>query len=315
MVCEKNSVVDFKSGNICAVKIENTELFDVRKTFDCGQCFRFDEVCDSIHEVEYAGLALGKYISIAQDGNNIILYNTTVREYEKVWKKYLCLDMDYKKINNNILSLSDNKNLLSAMEKASGIRILGQDGWECLCSFIVSQNNNIPRIKKLIASLCSECDSDREDRFRLLEFMDGHISEVHKTLPGAFSPFPSPEHVRRLGQNRLSELKFGFRSKYIDCAADFVSTGKINLNDLYSKKTLDCMNTLCEIKGVGPKVALCTLLFGFGHLDAFPVDVWIKRVLEKYFDKSFSSDMLGDYAGVAQQYLFYYERYLDGEEK
>lgn len=313
MVCEKFSATAFRSGAVDAVKIENTELFDVRKTFDCGQCFRFDEVYDSMHEVEYAGFALGKYISVAQDGDSIIIYNINLNEYEKIFRKYLSLNIDYKKINDDILSRSDNKNLRSAVEKGSGIRILNQDGWESLCSFIVSQNNNIPRIKKLIAALCGECDHEKETRLSSLKHMEGHISEVHRGLNGAFSPFPTPRQVGLLGQSRLSELKFGFRSKYIDCAADYVGTGKICLDELYFKKTSECMDMLCEIKGVGPKVALCSLLFGFGHLDAFPVDVWIKKVIEKYFDKNFSPDMLGAYAGVAQQYLFYYERYLDGD--
>ena len=313
MVCEKTSVSEFTSDGVTGVKIENVPLFDVNKIFDCGQCFRFDPVENSRHQAEFLGYALDKYISVAQDGECVYIYNTSIDEYESKWKSYLAADTDYGQINEDILSLSDNENLKSAVKKSSGIRILRQDGWEALCSFIISQNNNIPRIKKLIAALCAECDEDPEQAARLKENMGPHMSSVHKNLPGALSPFPSPERVKSLGTDVLLALKFGFRAKYLYDTSCRVCDRYIDLESLYEEDTEKCVEQLCSLRGVGPKVASCTLLFGFGHLDAFPIDVWIKKVLEKYFDKTFSPSSLGRYAGVAQQYLFYYERYLDGD--
>ena len=118
-----------------------------------------------------------------------------------------------------------------------------------------------------------------------------------------------------LGIDGLAALKTGFRAKYIFDAATKVSSGELSLSDIYgSSTTAGAAERLCTIKGVGPKVAACALLFGFGRFDAFPIDVWIKRVIEKYFSEGFSADDLGGYAGIAQQYLFYYERYLGGEK-
>ncbi len=310
MLMQKICAEEFLRGDISVVKIDGLELFDINKSFDCGQCFRFDKVEGSAHEVEFAGVAHGKYVSFAQDGDTLYIYNSTLEEYENKWKSYLSLDVDYSQINSDILSLSSNPSLARAVEKSSGIRILRQESWEALCSFIISQNNNIPRIKKLISSLC-EATSNGKD---LAENMQGHIPSAHRENKGNFAPFPSPEQVLSLGIDGLRSLKMGFRARYVYDAASRVSSGEISLcsiRDFESAK--DAADELCKIQGVGPKVAACALLFGFDRLDAFPVDVWIKRVLEKYFDDSFSPDELGKYAGVAQQYLFYYERYTGGD--
>lgn len=292
-------------GGVSAVKIENVKLFDVAKAFDCGQCFRFDPVTDTKHEAEYAGCAYGKYISVAQDGNTLYIYNITLEEYETIWKEFLGLDRDYNAINSEILSLSKNPALADAVEKAGGIRILKQNQWEAVCSFIISQNNNIPRIKKLVAALCRAC-GDKTD----VSVMEGHIANAHKAAEGHFYSFPSPEKVLALGISGLAELKTGFRAKYIFDAAEKMSNGEIDLDFLANSETNDCVKHLCTVKGIGPKVASCALLFGFAKLDAFPIDVWIKKVMAKYFDENFDPATLGQYAGIAQQYLFYYERYL-----
>lgn len=290
------------------VKIQGVEQFSVKKTFDCGQCFRFDEVLDSKHECEYAGMAHGKYISFAEDGDTLYIYNSTLEEYENIWESFLSLDKNYREIDQSILSLSSNPSLADAINISSGIRILRQDKWEALCSFIISQNNNIPRIKKLVSALSYACDSEK---CGAPENMRGHIADAHKNLDGSFSPFPLPDKVAALGIDGLAALKVGFRAKYIFDAASKVMLGEIDLENIEKlDSTLECSNILCKIKGVGVKVAACTLLFGFNRLDSFPIDVWIKRVIEKYFDKDFTPESLGEYAGVAQQYLFYYERYI-----
>ncbi len=309
MVNTASTVSAHKENGINVVKLCGIELFDVRKVFDCGQCFRFDEVLGSRHEVEFAGVALGKYISIAQDGNTIYIYNATAEEYESVWERFLGLDRDYGDINDNILALSDNPALADAVDRASGIRILHQDAWEAICSFIISQNNNIPRIKKLVAAICHEC-GERVD----LSGMDEHIADAHKVHEGNFYSFPTPKSLIELGIPGLAALKTGFRAKYIFDAAQKICSGEIDPDLIEEMSTTDAVNYLCSVKGIGPKVASCALLFGFAKLDAFPIDVWIKKVIAKYFDSDFEPESLGQYAGIAQQYLFYYERYLQSQE-
>lgn len=312
MINQTICVSEINLGNLSAVKLEGVENFSVRKTFDCGQCFRFDEVLDSIHECEFAGVADGKYISFAQDGDTFYIYNSTIEDYRKIWESFLSLDTDYNNINESILSLSDNVSLRDAVNLSSGIRILRQDRWEAICSFIISQNNNIPRIKKLVSALCYACDENKSEP---PENMKGHIADAHIDIKGSFSPFPAADKVKELGVDGLFSLKTGFRAKYIYDAAQKVADGELCLDEIDTSMSLEkCSDILCSVKGVGPKVAACALLFGFGKLDAFPVDVWIKRVIQKYFDESFDPKNLGEYAGVAQQYLFYFERYLQNKE-
>ena len=296
---------------INAVKLDSVELFDVRRVFDCGQCFRFDPVTHSHHEVEFAGCAFGKYISVAQDGDTVYIYNATLDEFESVWKRFLGLDRDYAEINASILSLSQNPTLADAVSTSSGIRILKQDEWESICSFIISQNNNIPRIKKLVAALSERC-GDRID----VSFMQCHVADAHKRDDLCVFSFPAPDKVASLGLEELAALKVGFRAKYILDAAEKMSRGEIDIESLTSlPDTQECVKLLCSVKGIGPKVASCALLFGFARLDAFPIDVWIKKVMAKYFDEDFDPASLGAYAGIAQQYLFYYERYLISDQK
>ncbi len=311
MVIEKIYAEQRYEGTLPVVATALPALFDINKIFDCGQSFRFDRVENSRHEVEFAGIAHGKYVSFAADGDTLYIYNSTVEEYEGIWKNYLALDENYEEINAEILSLSSNKSLGDAIERSCGIRILRQEAWEALCSFIISQNNNIPRIKKLIAALCLATHGGEG----LAEGMQGHIAQAHSECGGNFASFPTPHEVLSLGVEGLRDLKMGFRAKYIYDAAQKVVSGEVDLDFVRNAdSTAKAESHLLQISGVGPKVAACALLFGFNRLDAFPVDVWIKRVIEKYFDEGFSPATLGKYAGIAQQYLFYYERYLDGGE-
>lgn len=283
-----------KEGDVYAVEVSGRDLPDPDKTFDCGQCFRFEKVNNSRHESEWQGAAYGRQVSFAKDGDKLYVYNSTEEEFAHIWRRYLDLDTDYFAIDKDILSRSDSDALKTAVSYGHGIRILRQEPWEALCSFIISQNNNIPRIKKIIKALCEKSG----------ERIDG---------TDEFS-FPSAEAVKNLGADGLFELKTGFRAKYIYDAASRVSAGDVDLLNVFNMPTSAASETLCKIKGVGPKVAACALLFGFGKYDAFPVDVWIKKAIEKYFPGEFDPKKLGPYAGVAQQYLFYYERYLGGQK-
>lgn len=298
-----------RENKISAVCLSDVEYFSPELVFDCGQSFRFERVNSSRHECEFSGVAHGKIISVAKDGRDLYIYNTTEEEFDSLWLKYFALDRDYDAINTSILSLSQNPALRDAVDKSSGIRILKQDAWETLCSFIISQNNNIPRIKSLISALCAKCGDECDT-----SGMENHISEAHTTVAGGHHAFPSPDKVAALGIDGLRALKVGFRAKYIYDAATRVSSGVTRLDEIETMETRLAIDELCKICGVGPKVASCALLFGHSKLDAFPVDVWIKKVLEKYFDPEFSPESLGEFAGVAQQYLFYYERYLQNSK-
>lgn len=291
-----------------STKISGLQRFDIDKIFDCGQCFRFDKVNNSNHQKEYSGIAFGKFVSFAQDGDELTIYNSTYGEYERIWKHYLGIDIDYEAIENDILSRSSNTSLYEAVKYGRGIRILSQEPWEAICSFIISQNNNIPRIKKIIEALSKECG----DPVALPEAYEKHLSGI-----SSLHSFPTPEAIMELGVDGLFALKTGFRAKYIYDAAEKVISGELDYELLHNLPTNAALSELCKVKGIGPKVASCALLFGFEKHDAFPIDVWIKKVIAKYFTddiSSFDPNTLGKYAGIAQQYLFYYERY-GGYEK
>lgn len=286
-------------GLLPFVRVRYNGAYDLDKTLDCGQAFRWERVADSKHESEWIGAALGELISIARDGDELIIYNVTKESFEEKWCNYFALDENYEAIDRELLENCQNPDFIKALECGKGIRILHQDPWETLCSFIISQNNNIPRIKKIIESLS----------VALGTAIDGHLMQEHGAKGRTFYSFPSAKTVFFAGEELIFSLKTGFRAKYIIDAAQKWHTGEINADELKKKEKLeDALSYLCEIKGVGLKVASCALLFGFDRLDPFPVDVWMRRVLDKYFEPDFSPATFGRYAGVAQQYLFDYER-------
>ena len=294
-------IESFYDGEVPALKICGADV-DVGKTFDCGQSFRFEKVEGSRHECEYSGVAFGRFVSFANDGDVLYVYNSDERDFFDIWHGYLGLDEDYNAIASDILSRSDSPALKNAVEFGRGIHILRQEYWETLCSFIISQNNNIPRIKKIVSSLC--------------ESIGGAIDTKNMMSHGAKAveyAFPDAKTVEKFGVDNLFALKTGFRAKYIYDASKKISDGELILSDVADKPLDEAAELLCSVKGVGPKVAACSLLFGFGRNEAFPIDVWIKRAIEKYFPGEFDAARLGPYAGIAQQYLFYYERYLGGE--
>lgn len=270
--------------------------FSVFRTFDCGQCFRFDSVEDSNYKCEFSGVARGRKIGFAQNKEGELYIIGAGEGDFPMWAHYLALDADYSAVNASIFSgVSDERDrgvIVKAAEASKGIRILRQNRWEALCSFIVSQNNNIPRIKKIISAMCEKYGTD---------------------IGGAFD-FPTPEVLFDAGEEAIFALKTGFRAKYIFDAAGKVASGELNLDDVAAAQSYEeADRLLTSVKGVGAKVSACTLLFGFERYDAFPVDVWIKRVLQKHFPENFDWHCFGKYAGIAQQYLFYFERYLGGE--
>lgn len=272
----------FSEKNNIIVRAHN---FDLDQIFGCGQCFRFEKK-DGV----YTGVALGKQLSLKQDGDTVILYNTTPEEFEGKWKSYFDLDRDYAAI---IRELSFDKRIRTAVEKTGGIRILRQDGWETLCSFIISQNNNIPRIKKIIASLCVL---------------------LGEAIGDSVYTFPTAQKIAEAGVMALAPINSGYRAGYIYDAAKKVSEGVVDLETLPKLSYPEAKEKIKTIKGVGDKVADCALLFGFGFYEAFPKDVWVKRVIQNYYGADFTPEYFGKYAGIAQQYLFYYERNFSKKE-
>lgn len=266
-----------RDGNVI---IEGVSHFDLRQTFDCGQAFRWSEKDSNT----WTGVVNNKTADIGYVDGKIVIYNSNLQEYDSFWRSYLDIDRDYGEI---IDIISSNDILKQAAGQNSGIRILKQDRWEALCSFIISQNNNIPRIKGIIERLCENFGDD---------------------LGGAYA-FPTAERIAALTPDELAVIRSGFRARYIiDGAKKFIS-GEID-QDIIATADIDTARAeLMKITGVGTKVADCTLLFGFGRIDALPKDVWIKRAIEQFFDGEFPEFAL-PYAGIAQQYLFNYIRNL-----
>lgn len=264
--------ITYKNGNIY---LENADCFDLAQTLDCGQAFRWKQ----LENGEWCGIAKGKFLRLAQDGNTITLFNTTKEDFENIWWEYFDLSREYLKIINSIKTPL----LKTAADFGSGIRILRQDSWEALCSFIISQNNNIPRIKGIIERLCEN---------------------FGKKIEGGFA-FPTAEKIANLTLDDLAVLRSGFRAKYILDAAKKVAFGELNLEEISLLNSNEARERLMSIYGVGKKVADCAMLYGMGKVDVFPIDVWIKRALETLFNGNLP-EAETDFAGIAQQYIFYY---------
>lgn len=273
------------------VTVDGCGSFSVEKTFDCGQAFRFDPVDDSC----YVGVALDRHVAFRQnDDGSVTIYNSNVCDFDSVWRHYLSLDEDYDTIDDFIVNAMpcerDRAVMSAAVSAGRGIRILRQEPFETLISFIVSQNNNIPRIKKILRALC--------DTY------------------GENGRFPTPAALVETGEEGLFALRTGFRAGYIYDAAYRVLHGELDLAELAARDDYaSCDAALRTVRGIGPKVSACVLLYGLHKTEAFPIDVWIKRVLAARFPDGFDPSRLGRCAGIAQQYLFYYERYTQSHTK
>lgn len=283
--------VKSKNNNLIISDVSDFNLSDI---FECGQCFRWTKNTDG----SYGGVAFGKALKIAQAENEIVFYDTSEADFHAVWYDYFDFERSYTDIRNK---LKNDNNLTDAFGYGSGIRILRQDLWECVVSFIISASNNIPRIKKIVELFCN-CFGEK------ITYMG---KEYHA--------FPTPEKTASLTLEDLQVIRAGFRDKYIlDAASKFVSAPDMNAKALSSLATADARNALMQIKGVGNKVADCVLLFGLGKYDSFPIDVWMKRIMEHcYFDgqpqsiktiAEYASAHFGELSGFAQQYLFFYAR-------
>ncbi len=264
------------------IRIKNISNFDLAQTLDCGQAFRWKKDENGI----WSGIAYGRYIELYSDGKDIVILGSSEDDFKNFWFDYFDLARDYGEI---IKQFSTDETLYTAAKASSGIRILRQEPFEALCSFIISQNNNIPRIKGIISRLCENFGEKASHGYC----------------------FPSAQTLSALTPEDLAPIRSGFRAKYIIDAAQKVTSGEIDLKKLKTLSYDQAQSALLKIKGVGPKVADCALLYGLGHIEAFPKDVWIKRALSEYFGGEIPECAKGN-AGIAQQYIFYYIRSISG---
>ena len=245
------------------VRITNIKDLDLEQTLDCGQSFRWKKQNDG----SFKGVAYNKSVSMNMQGDTLYIDNATEEDFEKIWKNYLDLDLDYGKIRKDISKI--HPVLKDAAKYAPGIRILQQEPYEALCTFIISQNNNIKRIKGIVERLCES---------------------FGEQLPDGEYTFPKAEVIAQLTEEDLSPLRAGFRNKYIIDGAKKVASGEVNLDICKTLPYEEARAELIKIKGVGVKVADCTLLFGMHRIEAFPVDVWRRRAMEKLFPDMTAED-------------------------
>lgn len=262
-----------------SVRIDGVRDLDLAQTLDCGQSFRWTENSGG----SFRGTAYGKCVTVSLDGSSLYIENATARDFEKIWSDYFDFSLDYGKIREEISQI--HPVLKEAARFAPGIRILRQEPYEVLCTFIISQNNNIKRIKGIVGRLCEA---------------------FGEKIDGGFA-FPTAEKMAELAPEELAPLRAGFRNRYLIDAAQRVARGEVDLEKCRECDYGEARAELMKITGVGAKVADCTLLFGLHRIEAFPVDVWMKRAMEKLFPGMTAEDF-GEYAGIAQQYIFHYSR-------
>lgn len=254
--------------------------FDIRKIAESGQCFRLDRALDQ----DYLLVAGNRVLRITQTPDGVRL-DCPRETFETTWREYFDLDTDYAAIRDSIDP--GDAFLARAGAFGAGIRILRQDPWETLVSFIISQRKNIPAIKRSVATLCKRYGEP--------------IGE------GVFA-FPTAERLAELDLGCLLDCSLGYRGKYIQSAAGMVASGVIDLRAMQNMNDGDLLETLKRVPGVGEKVANCVMLFGYHRLARFPVDVWIERVFAREYPEGFPFERYAAAGGVLQQYLFYYAR-------
>jgi N-glycosylase/DNA lyase len=261
----------------------------------------------------------GRLIFVGQrDKDELIFFGMSDDDFDNIAVPYFALDTDYEAIKNDVIAHTDSDFLRSAAEAAGGIRILRQEPWETVFSFIVSQNNNIPRIKKILRLICAAYGENLAVSSGLgvcPTSVCGEAPSFDKCREcGLCYSFPTALEVAG-NPDLLLPSHPGFRFKYLVDAAEQISAGRIDLQAIQEANSYEyTLEQLKRIKGVGDKVASCAALFAFANLDAFPIDVWMKRAIDEYFGGKLDPTTLGDYAGVAQQYIFHYIRELSQKE-
>ncbi len=277
------------------ITVKNIKDFIPKHIFECGQCFRWDKQKDG----SYTGVAFNRVINVKKEGDDIIFSNTNKRDFDDIWFNYFDLGRNYREIKQE---LAKDDILNKAIKHGQGIRILNQDPWEILISFIISANNRIPMIKKSIKILSK----------RYGEYIEEYKGEKYYS-------FPLSNVLDDLSIEEITNCGTGFRAKYILNASKIVSSNQIDIYKLKNLSTPDARNQLMLFAGIGPKVSDCIMLFSMNKSDAFPIDIWVKRVMEYFYVdegtklmdiQKYAQEKFGNLAGFAQQYLFYYAREL-----
>ena len=276
-----------------AVSVKGIEDFNPVHIFECGQCFRWRKENDG----SYTGVAGGRVVNVAYDNKGTLkIENSSIEDFLTIWFEYFDLGRDYSLIKR---SLARDGIMEKATEFGCGIRILKQDLWETLISFIISANNRIPMIMKVVEAISR--DFGKEIIFNGKKYY----------------AFPGPGNLADAGLEQLKACRGGFRCRYIANTARVIRDGAVDIDKLNRMETGEARDELMRLPGVGRKVADCVLLYGGARYEVFPTDLWIKRVMEELYFKrkaslreihEFAEKRFGKLAGFAQQYLFYYAR-------
>lgn len=283
-----------KEQNWC---IENCDTFELKDIFECGQCFRWNKV-----EEEYIGVVKQNVIKVKKVGNKIEFKSMGEDDLKELVTNYFDLERDYEKIKETLSNVDDN--MKQSIEYGKGIRILNQDLWETIISFIISANNNIPRIKGIIERMAKKYGKEIQWEGR------------------SYYTFPTVEELSQASIKELRELGLGFRDVRVYETTKLIKEKKVDLESLKQQEDEKVRNALLTLPGVGPKVADCILLFSsLKRWKAFPIDVWVRRVMNELYIHSpeenkvrkeqiekLAQEKFGPLAGIAQQYLFYWKR-------
>jgi len=275
-------------------------MLNLQQTLECGQCFRHEKITEDSYKIT----ALGKVLFVTQKAHTIEL-SATQEELDTLWLDYFDMRRNY---NDVKLALSANDSVMAkATAFSPGLHILNQNPWETLISYIISQHNAIPNIKRVVKNLC--------ERYGKPILQTNHPNTQNTTFAPEYT-FPTPESLLEAGLDGLTSCKTGFRAKYIIDACNKAINGEIPLTRDVSTPTNELRETLMKINGVGNKVADCTLLYGYSRTDCFPIDVWIKRLMEQHYFggvetplkeiSAFATSHFGELSGFANIYLFNY---------
>lgn len=279
--------------------LKKANSFELKDIFDCGQCFRWNKQEDK----SYTGIFKNNVLNVSKIGNDIIFEGMCDGEIEEIVKQYFDLNRDYEKIKETLSKIDPN--MKTSVEYGKGIRILNQDLWETIISFIISANNNIPRIKGIIERLSKKYGNEI----------------IYKEK--SYYTFPTPEQLKDVTVQEYRELGLGFRDIRLYETTKMILENQVNLEELRTNtNTHEVREKLLTLSGVGPKVADCILLFSdLKRFEVFPIDVWVRRVMNDLYIKNedetkvskkqiekIAKEKFGNLAGLAQQYLFYWRR-------
>lgn len=280
-------------------KLKNVESFELRDIFECGQCFRWNKQEDG----SYTGVFKNNVLNVKKNKDEIIFEGICENEIQQTVENYFDLNRNYEKIKEQLSKID--QNMKKSIEYGNGIRILNQDLWETIISFIISANNNIPRIKGIIERLSEK------------------YGDEIKYKGNKYYTFPTPEQLKNVTVEEYRKLGLGFRDIRLYETTKMILNKQVDIENMKNNpNTIEVREELLKLSGVGPKVADCILLFSdLKRFEVFPIDVWVRRVMNDLYIKNedetkvdkkqiekIANEKFGDLAGLAQQYLFYWRR-------